>query len=48
VIGCPEEQPLADAAAHAALCDRLLVLGGQPALVAQQIGEERANEFARV
>ena len=43
-----EEQPLTDAAAHAALGHRRLVLGRQPAVVGEELGEAGPDQLARV
>ena len=45
-VAGPEEQPLADAAAHAALGRRLGVGRRKPVRVGQKVGEARADAFA--
>src|SRR6476660_7398989 len=45
-IGGAEEEPLADATSHAALCCRLLVTLRKPVAVLEQPGEKRLDRFA--
>jgi hypothetical protein len=46
-VGGAVEEPLRDPAAHAALENRRLELGGEPRLVGEQFGEGRSDRVAR-